>query len=111
DEPGQRFCELCCLWFCRSHFPDPEWHPCAPEQGDSRAAAVGSPARPLAIAQQQPREFLTDARASASVNICGLTPFSACAPCANFPGERTPCPTRSSRSRLTTAPTTIWSEH
>jgi len=35
DEPGQRFCERCGLWFCRPHFPDPEWHPCAPEQGES----------------------------------------------------------------------------
>ncbi len=34
-EPGQRYCEQCGLWFCRSHFPDPEWHPCAPEQGES----------------------------------------------------------------------------
>jgi hypothetical protein len=35
DEQGQRFCEQCGLWFCRAHFPDPEWHPCAPEQGES----------------------------------------------------------------------------
>ncbi len=35
DEPGHRYCKRCGLWFCRSHFPDPEWHPCAPEQGES----------------------------------------------------------------------------
>jgi hypothetical protein len=35
DEQGQRHCEKCGLWFCRSHFPDPEWHHCAPEQGES----------------------------------------------------------------------------
>ncbi|HET8922981.1 MAG TPA: hypothetical protein VFN26_08300 [Candidatus Acidoferrum sp.] len=33
DEPGQRHCDRCGLWFCRAHFPDPEWHPCAPDQG------------------------------------------------------------------------------
>jgi hypothetical protein len=33
DEPSQRFCERCGLWFCRAHFPDPQWHPCAPDQG------------------------------------------------------------------------------
>jgi hypothetical protein len=43
------------------------------------------PAGPLAIAQQPPREFLTETRASASVKGCGVPPRSACAPCANYP--------------------------
>ena len=37
DEPcgngAQQYCQRCGQWFCRAHFPDPEWHPCAPEQG------------------------------------------------------------------------------
>jgi hypothetical protein len=39
DEPcnqsAQQYCKLCRQWFCRAHFPDPDWHPCAPEQGES----------------------------------------------------------------------------
>jgi hypothetical protein len=34
-KPGHRYCKRCGMWFCRSHFHDPEWHPCAPEQGVS----------------------------------------------------------------------------
>lgn len=33
DNQGQQFCERCGQWFCRAHYPDPDWHPCAPEQG------------------------------------------------------------------------------
>ena len=33
DLPGKRRCERCGLWFCGAHYPDPDWHPCAPEQG------------------------------------------------------------------------------
>jgi len=43
------------------------------------------PNGPLAIAQQSRREFLTGARASASVKGCGAPPHSVCAPCANYP--------------------------
>jgi hypothetical protein len=39
DEPcnqrGQQYCTHCGQWFCRAHFPDPDWHVCAPEQGES----------------------------------------------------------------------------
>lgn len=33
DHTGQQFCERCGQWFCKRHYPDPEWHGCAPEQG------------------------------------------------------------------------------
>jgi len=33
DRSAQRFCEKCSQWFCQGHYPDPEWHACAPEQG------------------------------------------------------------------------------
>ena len=33
DEFAQQYCERCGQWYCRGHFPDPDWHPCAPEQG------------------------------------------------------------------------------
>jgi hypothetical protein len=33
DATAQRRCPRCGLWFCRSHFPDPDWHSCAPDQG------------------------------------------------------------------------------
>jgi hypothetical protein len=33
DNAAQQFCERCRQWFCRVHFPDPEWHACAPDQG------------------------------------------------------------------------------
>jgi hypothetical protein len=33
EGPAQRRCTQCGLWFCRIHFPDPDWHPCAPDQG------------------------------------------------------------------------------
>ncbi|PYU11217.1 MAG: hypothetical protein DMG37_17510 [Acidobacteria bacterium] len=35
DQGAQQFCERCSQWFCRTHYPDPEWHSCAPEQGES----------------------------------------------------------------------------
>lgn len=35
DHSAQQYCVQCTQWFCRAHFPDPEWHPCAPEQGES----------------------------------------------------------------------------
>jgi hypothetical protein len=35
DHAAQRRCSSCGLWLCRLHFPDPEWHSCAPDQGDS----------------------------------------------------------------------------
>jgi hypothetical protein len=31
--PGQRRCSQCGQWFCRTHFSDPDWHACAPDQG------------------------------------------------------------------------------
>jgi hypothetical protein len=34
DQSTQQYCERCTQWFCRAHFPDPEWHPCASEQGE-----------------------------------------------------------------------------
>jgi len=46
---------------------------------------ISPPNGPLAIAQQPPREFLTGARTSFSVEGCGVRPRSACAPCANYP--------------------------
>jgi hypothetical protein len=33
EAPAQRRCTQCGLWFCRIHFPDPDWHQCAPDQG------------------------------------------------------------------------------
>ena len=33
DHNAQQYCERCGQWYCRAHFPDPDWHPCAPEQG------------------------------------------------------------------------------
>jgi hypothetical protein len=33
DSPAQRHCSQCGLWFCRIHFSDPDWHPCAPDTG------------------------------------------------------------------------------
>ena len=33
DSPAQRRCTECGLWFCRTHFTDPDWHACAPDQG------------------------------------------------------------------------------
>jgi len=33
DSPAQRRCTQCGLWFCRTHFSDPDWHKCAPDQG------------------------------------------------------------------------------
>jgi hypothetical protein len=33
ERPAQRRCTSCGLWFCRSHFPDSDWHSCAPDQG------------------------------------------------------------------------------
>jgi hypothetical protein len=33
DQNAQQFCQQCDQWFCRAHFPDPEWHPCAPDHG------------------------------------------------------------------------------
>ncbi len=33
DRPGKKHCEECGFWYCRSHFADPEWHSCAPDQG------------------------------------------------------------------------------
>ena len=35
DAQGQKYCARCKQWFCRAHFPDPEWHHCAPEIGES----------------------------------------------------------------------------
>jgi hypothetical protein len=35
DQSAGQYCERCTQWFCRAHFPDPEWHHCAPEQGES----------------------------------------------------------------------------
>jgi hypothetical protein len=35
DRVAQRRCSSCGLWLCRTHFSDPEWHSCAPDQGDS----------------------------------------------------------------------------
>ncbi len=35
DQSAQQYCARCTQWFCRAHFPDPDWHPCAPEQGES----------------------------------------------------------------------------
>ena len=34
DKSAQQYCERCRQWFCRTHYTDPEWHGCAPEQGD-----------------------------------------------------------------------------
>jgi len=34
DKSGQQYCERCGQWYCRTHYPDPDWHPCAPEQGE-----------------------------------------------------------------------------
>jgi hypothetical protein len=38
DEPcgkdAQQYCDRCSQWFCRMHYPDPEWHACAPEHGN-----------------------------------------------------------------------------
>ena len=33
DHSAQQYCERCGQWFCRAHYPDPEWHTCAPDQG------------------------------------------------------------------------------
>jgi len=33
DLPAKQYCERCGQWFCRAHFPDPDWHSCAPDQG------------------------------------------------------------------------------
>jgi hypothetical protein len=33
DRGAQQYCERCGQWYCRAHFPDPDWHTCAPEQG------------------------------------------------------------------------------
>jgi hypothetical protein len=33
DHSAQQYCERCGQWYCRAHFPDPDWHGCAPEQG------------------------------------------------------------------------------
>jgi hypothetical protein len=33
DHSAQQYCEHCRQWYCRAHFPDPDWHPCAPEHG------------------------------------------------------------------------------
>jgi hypothetical protein len=35
DAIARRRCPRCRLWFCRAHFPDPDWHSCAPDQGTS----------------------------------------------------------------------------
>jgi hypothetical protein len=35
ERAAERRCSNCGLWFCRLHFPDPEWHTCAPDQGES----------------------------------------------------------------------------
>ena len=32
-QPAKQYCVRCGLWYCRTHFPDPDWHPCAPDQG------------------------------------------------------------------------------
>jgi hypothetical protein len=34
DRSAQQYCVRCGQWFCKTHYPDPEWHPCAPEQGE-----------------------------------------------------------------------------
>jgi hypothetical protein len=38
DEPcnqkGMQYCKHCGQWFCKAHLPDPDWHACAPEQGE-----------------------------------------------------------------------------
>jgi hypothetical protein len=33
DGPAKRRCGHCGQWYCRTHFADPDWHYCAPEQG------------------------------------------------------------------------------
>jgi len=33
DLPAKQYCERCGQWFCPAHFPDPDWHSCAPDQG------------------------------------------------------------------------------
>jgi hypothetical protein len=33
EVPAQRRCTQCGLWFCRTHYSDPDWHACAPDQG------------------------------------------------------------------------------
>jgi hypothetical protein len=31
DLPATRQCPECGVWFCETHFGDPEWHPCLEE--------------------------------------------------------------------------------
>lgn len=33
DHRAQQYCKSCGHWYCKGHYPDPDWHPCAPEQG------------------------------------------------------------------------------
>jgi hypothetical protein len=33
DHSAQQYCQRCGHWYCKAHFPDPDWHSCAPEQG------------------------------------------------------------------------------
>lgn len=33
EAAAQRRCTQCGQWFCRTHFNDPDWHHCAPDQG------------------------------------------------------------------------------
>jgi len=58
--------------------------------GAGRKLIEGSwfPLETVAIAQQPPHEFLTDARASASVNVCGATHDSRLRHAQIIPGER-----------------------
>src|SRR5258708_14642962 len=69
---------------------------------------ISPPNGPLAIGQQSPREFLTEARTSVSVKGCGVLLLRVRL-AQIIRGERIHWPTRSSRSQPITASTTIWS--
>ena len=33
DAPASRQCQECSVWFCDTHFAEPDWHPCAAGEG------------------------------------------------------------------------------
>jgi hypothetical protein len=66
-------------------FPIRNGMPVRPSRARVDNCASLSPNEALALAQHSAREFLTEAQAFASVEVCGVPPYSASARRANLP--------------------------
>src|SRR5260370_7068143 len=66
-----------------------------PNRARADSLPILPPNGPLAIAQQPPREFLTESRASVSVKGCGGSPPPVCPPSATYPTRQNPFATPS----------------